>query len=76
MVLADTLAGYADNGFATAAHFIDSWVAVLSYTLQLYYDFRGYTDMAIGIALLFNIRLPQNFNAPYRALNIRDFWRR
>lgn len=76
VILADTLAGYADNGFATATHFVDSWVAILSYTLQLYYDFSGYTDMAIGIALLFNIHLPQNFNAPYRALSIRDFWRR
>lgn len=76
VIIADTLASYADNGFATATHFVDSWVAVLSYTLQLYYDFSGYTDMAIGIALLFNIQLPQNFNAPYRALSIRDFWRR
>ncbi|MEK8214948.1 MBOAT family O-acyltransferase [Paenibacillus sp. FSL L8-0463] len=76
VIIADTLAGFANSGFASAAHFVDSWVAVLSYTLQLYFDFSGYTDMAIGIALLFNIVLPQNFNAPYRALSIRDFWRR
>lgn len=76
VILADTLAGYANSGFNSAAHFIDTWVAVLSYTLQLYFDFSGYTDMAIGIALLFNIVLPQNFNNPYRALSIRDFWRR
>ncbi len=76
VIIADTLASYADNGFASAAHFIDSWVAILSYTLQIFYDFSGYTDMAIGIALLFNIQLPQNFNEPYRALSIRDFWRR
>ena len=76
VIVADTLAGYASDGFGSAAHFIDSWVAVLSYTLQLYFDFSGYTDMAIGIALLFNIVLPQNFNNPYRALSIRDFWRR
>ncbi|MEK3965901.1 MBOAT family O-acyltransferase [Paenibacillus sp. FSL H7-0323] len=76
VILADTLAGYADNGFAAATYFVDSWVAILSYTLQIYYDFSGYTDMAIGIALLFNIHLPQNFNEPYRAISIRDFWRR
>lgn len=76
VIIADTLAGYANDGFISATHFVDSWVAVLSYTLQLYFDFSGYTDMAIGIALLFNIVLPQNFNAPYRALSIRDFWRR
>jgi len=76
MLIADTLAGYANSGFANAAHFIDSWVAALSYTFQIYYDFSGYTDMAIGIALLFNIRLPQNFNSPYRATSIQDFWRR
>lgn len=48
----------------------------MSYTLQLYFDFSGYTDMAIGAALLFNIKLPLNFNSPYKALNIQDFWRR
>ncbi|GFN30232.1 MBOAT family O-acyltransferase [Paenibacillus xylaniclasticus] len=76
VVVADTMASYADDGFASAVHFIDSWVASLSYTFQLYFDFSGYTDMAIGLALLFNIRLPQNFNSPYKAVNIQDFWRR
>ncbi|MRN53444.1 MBOAT family O-acyltransferase [Paenibacillus monticola] len=76
MLIADTLAGYANNGFANATQFFDSWVACLSYTFQIYYDFSGYTDMAIGVALLFNIRLPQNFNSPYRATSIQDFWRR
>ncbi|WP_379129035.1 MBOAT family O-acyltransferase [Paenibacillus sp. sgz500958] len=76
MLIADTLAGYANSGFINASHFLDSWIAVLSYTFQIYYDFSGYTDMAIGIALLFNIRLPQNFNSPYRATSIQDFWRR
>jgi alginate O-acetyltransferase complex protein AlgI len=76
VVVADTLAGYADDGFATAAHFVESWIASLAYTFQLYFDFSGYTDMAIGLALIFNIRLPQNFNSPYKALNIQDFWRR
>ncbi|MWC28910.1 MBOAT family O-acyltransferase [Paenibacillus sp. MMS18-CY102] len=76
VVIADTLAPYANDGFAHAYLFLESWVASLSYTLQLYFDFSGYTDMAIGLALLFNIRLPQNFNSPYKAHNIQDFWRR
>ena len=53
-----------------------SWLAALSYTFQLYFDFSGYTDMAIGLALLFNLNLPINFNSPYKALSISDFWRR
>jgi alginate O-acetyltransferase complex protein AlgI len=76
VVIADTFAVFANDGFTNATQFIDSWVASLSYTFQLYYDFSGYTDMAIGIALLFNIKLPQNFNSPYKAVNIQDFWRR
>lgn len=76
MMIADTLAVYADSGFASASGFLDSWVAVLAYTLQLYFDFSGYTDMAIGSALMFNIRLPENFNSPYRAVSVQDFWRR
>jgi len=76
VVIADTFALYANDGFAKASTFADSWVASLSYTFQLYFDFSGYTDMAIGIALLFNIRLPQNFNSPYKAVSITDFWRR
>lgn len=76
VVIADTFAEYANTGFAQAFSFVDTWVASLSYTFQLYFDFSGYTDMAIGIALFFNIKLPQNFNSPYKALNIQDFWRR
>lgn len=76
VVVADTLAQYANDGFASATQFIESWTASLAYTFQLYFDFSGYTDMAIGLALIFNIRLPQNFNSPYKALNIQDFWRR
>ncbi|MCJ8327799.1 MAG: MBOAT family protein, partial [Campylobacterales bacterium] len=55
---------------------IEAWVTSLSYTFQLYFDFSGYTDMAIGVALLFNIKLPINFNSPYKAKDIQDFWRR
>ncbi len=78
VVIADTFATYANQGFDVAKllSFYESWATSLSYTLQLYFDFSGYTDMAIGIALLFNIILPFNFNSPYKALNIQDFWRR
>jgi D-alanyl-lipoteichoic acid acyltransferase DltB (MBOAT superfamily) len=54
----------------------DAWSAALAYTLQIYFDFSGYTDMALGIALIFNIRLPLNFDSPYKADSIIDFWRR
>ncbi len=54
----------------------DAWVGVLFYTFQIYFDFSGYSDMAIGIAKFFNINLPENFNSPYKSLNITDFWRR
>ena len=57
-------------------NFLYAWAASLSYTFQIYFDFSGYTDMAIGAALMFNIRLPINFNSPYKALDIQDFWRR
>jgi len=54
----------------------DAWVGALSYTLQLYFDFSGYSDMAIGLSLLFNVRLPMNFNSPYKSTSIIEFWRR
>ena len=54
---------------------IDVWVGGLAYTFQLYFDFSGYSDMAIGLACLFGLRLPVNFFSPYRAQNISDFWR-
>jgi len=78
VVIADTFAVWATNGFdvATTLSFFAAWATSLSYTFQLYFDFSGYTDMAIGLALLFNIRLPVNFNSPYKATNIQDFWRR
>jgi D-alanyl-lipoteichoic acid acyltransferase DltB (MBOAT superfamily) len=78
VVIADTFAGWANEGYAiqTEMSFLQAWSASLSYTFQLYYDFSGYTDMAIGAALLFNIRLPINFNSPYKSLDIQDFWRR
>lgn len=54
----------------------DSWLGMLAYTFQLYFDFSGYSDMALGSALLFGIRLPVNFYSPYKATSIIDFWRR
>ena len=78
VVIADSFSSYVSYGFDIQEKltFIEAWITSLSYTFQLYYDFSGYTDMAIGLALLFNIRLPINFNSPYKAINIQDFWRR
>ncbi|CAA6817663.1 MAG: Probable poly(beta-D-mannuronate) O-acetylase (EC [uncultured Sulfurovum sp.] len=78
VVIADTFSIWATQGFdvSITLNMIEAWVTSLSYTFQLYFDFSGYTDMAIGIALLFNIKLPINFNSPYKALSIQDFWRR
>ncbi len=78
--LADTLAPICDKLFAAAGHaslnVAEAWVAAGSYALQLYFDFSGYSDMAIGLGLMFGLRLPVNFAAPYRAASIREFWRR
>jgi len=78
VVIADTFSVWATAGFdkAEVLNLFEAWATSLSYTFQLYFDFSGYTDMAIGAALLFNIRLPQNFNSPYKAKDIQDFWRR
>ena len=78
VIIADTFAVWATAGFdhAQVLNMAEAWVTSLSYTFQLYFDFSGYTDMAIGAALLFNIKLPLNFNSPYKATNIQDFWRR
>jgi D-alanyl-lipoteichoic acid acyltransferase DltB (MBOAT superfamily) len=78
VVIADTFAVWATNGFDVVEKLslVEAWATSLSYTFQLYFDFSGYTDMAIGVALLFNIKLPINFNSPYKAKDIQDFWRR
>lgn len=78
LIIADTFAIWADLGFSNAPEltFLGAWLATISYTVQLYYDFSGYCDMATGLAFIFNIRLPINFNSPYKAINIQDFWRR
>lgn len=78
VVLADTFAIWATAGFDGVGKldFFSAWATSLSYTFQLYFDFSGYCDMALGASILFNIWLPINFNSPYKALNIQDFWRR
>ncbi|MHA4871538.1 MBOAT family O-acyltransferase [Duganella sp. PWIR1] len=55
---------------------VEAWIGTLAYTFQLYFDFSGYSDMAIGLSRLFGVRLPLNFNSPYKAADISDFWRR
>ena len=81
VVIADNLAQFVspvfahlDDGGGVATSW--AWLATLSYTLQIYFDFSGYSDMAVGLALLFGIRLPVNFRSPYKATSIVDFWRR
>ena len=78
IVIADNFAYWVRHGFdkSETLNIIEAWSTSLSYTFQLYFDFSGYTDMAIGIALLFNIKLPINFNSPYKAFDIQDFWKR
>ncbi len=79
VVIADTFAIWATAGFDTthnSLNFIEAWVTSLSYTFQMYFDFSGYMDMAIGAALLFNIKLPINFNSPYKATGMIDYWKR
>jgi alginate O-acetyltransferase complex protein AlgI len=78
MVLSDRVAGYSDPVFADPSGFssLACWFAVLAYTVQIYCDFSGYTDIAIGVAHLFGFRLTKNFDMPYLAGNVSDFWRR
>jgi D-alanyl-lipoteichoic acid acyltransferase DltB (MBOAT superfamily) len=81
VVIADNLAQFVSPVFAhlDAGGGVTTpwaWLATLSYTLQIYFDFSGYSDMAIGLALLFGLRLPVNFRSPYQAISIVDFWRR
>ncbi len=78
VVIADGFALWANSGFDVAQKLslVEAWITSLAYTFQLYFDFSGYADMAIGIALLFNIKLPINFNSPYKATDIQQFWQR
>jgi alginate O-acetyltransferase complex protein AlgI len=81
VVLADSIAAHADPVFDAAAinlhlSFVDAWSGAICYGLQLYFDFSGYSDMAIGLSRLFGISLPVNFFSPYKAVNIIEFWKR
>ncbi|MES3020535.1 MAG: MBOAT family O-acyltransferase [Pseudomonadota bacterium] len=78
VLIADNLAPLANPVFAAGAQpqMVEAWVGVLAYTFQLYFDFSGYSDMAIGLSRLFGVKLPLNFDAPYKALDISAFWRR
>jgi alginate O-acetyltransferase complex protein AlgI len=81
VVIADGVAPFANSVFNAAGSQIsptvfEAWAGALAYTFQLYFDFSGYSDMAIGLARMFGIRFPMNFNSPYKAINIIDFWRR
>jgi len=78
VVIADSLAPWVKVVFDNTdkVNFIDAWAGAIGYTLQLYFDFSGYSEMAIGLGFMFNFVLPINFNSPYKATSIIDFWRR
>ena len=78
VLLADTFGPAADWAFANIAALngVDAVLAMLAYTLQLYFDFSGYCDMSVGIGLMLNLEIPLNFHSPYRALSVTDFWKR
>lgn len=81
VLVADSLAEFPAPIFSAVASggqpmIVEAWVGALSYTLQLYFDFSGYSDMAIGLSLMFNVHLPLNFNSPYKSASIIEFWRR
>jgi len=80
VLLSDKLAVIVDKSFAQTAHdalsFADAWTAALAFAFQLFLDFSAYTEMAIGIALMFGLVLPENFRRPYLATDLREFWRR
>jgi len=76
-VLADSLCVFADNGFALEnLGLAAAWATTLSYTLQIYFDFSGYSDMAVGLGKMFNIDIPFNFRSPYQSESITEFWKR
>lgn len=81
IILADSIGFYANAVFNAAAKNwpisgLEAWAGSLCYTFQLYFDFSGYTDMALGLGLMVGLRLPENFNSPYKSTGIIDFWRR
>lgn len=83
VLIADTLGTVVDHCFAAVGDYrfeqintASAWISGTAFTLQLYFDFSGYSDMAIGLGRMFNVKIPQNFNSPYKAVNIVDFWKR
>ena len=81
VVLADGIARYSKSAFDSVAQgavlsFEEAWSGALSFSLQVYFDFSGYSDMAVGLGYMFGIRLPANFNSPYKATSLIEFWRR
>jgi len=79
LLIADSLAPFVNSAFSVASEglsLIDAWAAIIGFSLQVYFDFSAYSDMAIGLARMFNINLPINFDSPYRAVDRFDFWRR
>ena len=77
-MIADSLAAFVDPALAQyqSLSTAGAWLAMLGYTFQLYFDFSGYSTMAVGLGYMFGLRIPQNFNSPYKALDPADFWRR
>lgn len=78
VIIADRLSEYVGTAFSNASQLsmVDAWFASFAYTLQLYFDFSGYSEMAIGLGLMLNFKLPLNFNSPYQSTSIIEFWRR
>lgn len=81
VILADGISPYSTRVFdlaltAPSLNFFDAWCGVLSYTFQIYFDFSGYSDMAVGLGNMFNVRFPANFSSPYKAASLIDFWQR
>ena len=78
VILADTFASYSDDPFNSVENgydisFLEAWLAMISFSLQIYFDFSGYTDMAVGLAKIFNISFPINFYSPYKSKSIIEF---
>ena len=79
LIIADNLGGVVDATFALPASELDAaraWIGIFFYALQLYYDFSGYSDMAIGLGRLLGFHFPENFDQPYRSSSVTEFWRR
>lgn len=79
IIIADNMGAVADRVFALPAHQLTgplAWLGTITYTLQIYYDFSGYSDMAIGLGAMLGFRFPENFNQPYRSQSVTEFWRR